>query len=97
MTICGEVAGYELVLAETPNNRWSVSLRGTGIFLTPLYEICESLDAAKHYACVWAAKQADIQLTEELLQRTRWRECRGYGTPANSPTAAITSLTTRPE
>jgi hypothetical protein len=76
--ICAEVAGYELVLAKTPNEQWSVSLRGTGHFLTPLHENYESLDDAKHHACVWAAAEAGIPVTEELLQRTRWRECRGY-------------------
>ncbi|HEX5226128.1 MAG TPA: hypothetical protein VFW44_00380 [Bryobacteraceae bacterium] len=78
MILCAEVGGYELVLAQTPNNHWSLSLRGTGYFLTPLNEICESLDDAKSRACLWAAKEAGIQLTDDLMQRTRWRECRGY-------------------
>jgi hypothetical protein len=78
MILCAEVAGYELVLAKTPNNQWSVSLRGTGRFLTPLHQIHESLDDAKRHACQWAAQEAGIPVSTDLLERIRWKECRGY-------------------
>jgi hypothetical protein len=78
MTLCAEVAGYELVLAQTLNDAWSVSLRGTGRFLTPLNEVFKSLEEAKRSACLRATREAGIPLTDELLERTRWRECRGY-------------------
>lgn len=78
MTLCAEVAGYELVLAKTLNEQWSVSLRGTGRFLSPLNEVYASLDEAKRHACVRATQEAGIPCSEELMQRTTWRECRGY-------------------
>jgi hypothetical protein len=78
MTLCAEVAGYELVLAKTLNEHWSVSLRGTGWLPTPLNEVYASLDEAKRHACVWATAQAGIPCTDELVERTAWRECRGY-------------------
>jgi hypothetical protein len=43
MILCAEVAGYELVLANTPNEHWSVLLRGTGWFPTALNEVYASL------------------------------------------------------
>jgi hypothetical protein len=69
VSIPAEVTGYELVLAKTQNEQWSVSLQGNGHFVTPLHEIYESLDDAKHHACVWAAKESETPLTEDLLER----------------------------
>jgi hypothetical protein len=78
MILCAEVAGYELVLAETPNRHWSVSLRGAGHFLTPLLKVYESVDDAKRYACQWATSEAGMPCPDELLEQTCWRQCRGY-------------------
>jgi len=78
MILCAEVAGYEMVLAQAQNNHWSVSLRGTGYFLTPLREVYESLDDAKRYACTWATEQAGIPLSDGMLGDIKWRQCRGY-------------------
>ncbi len=78
MTLCAEVAGYELVLAKTLNEQWSVSLRGTAPFLAPLHEVYASLEEAKRQACIRATQKAGIPCTDELVERTTWRECRGY-------------------
>ena len=78
MMLCAEVAGYEMVLAITPNKHWSVSLRGSGHFLTPLGEVFGDLEDAKRHACMWATQEAGLPFSLDLAQRTVWRECRGY-------------------
>jgi len=86
MLLCAEVAGYEMVLAKTVNQQWSVSLRGTGVFLTPLNAVFESLDEAQKHACDWAMREAGVEWSAELAGRIRWHECRGYSPePVTSP------------
>jgi len=92
MLLCAEVAGYELVLAKTVNNQWSVSLRGTAVFLTPLNAVFESLDEAKNHAGSWAMREAGELWSAELAQQIQWRECRGY-----SPEAVTSPPTHAPQ